>query len=159
MLGLENVKIVEAVAPVNTSGAAQTGNYVSLKGYAGCCIVIQTGAWAGGTSAVTINEATDVSATGAQALAFGYMYTNDGATTTSALTKTAVTSNTFNLDTANAMYVIDVKASSLTTTSGYDCISVALASPGSNNDYVSACYILYGSRFGDADGGIESLTN
>jgi len=140
----QDVKIVEAIAPVNTTGAAQTGNYVSLENYRYCTIVIQTGAWAGGTSAVTVNKATDVSATGATGATIEYMYTNDGAATTDTLTKTAVTSDTFNLDAENSMYVIEIDAAAL---GAYDCISLSTATPGSNNDYVSAVYILSGARY------------
>lgn len=149
----EQVKIVEAIPPANYTGAAATGNYVSLKGYGHCTIIIQTGAWAGGTAAVTINKATDVSATGETAASFSYMYTNDGAATTDTLTKTAVTSNTFNLDTAASMYVIEVDPATL---GDYDCISLAVASPGANNDYYNAVYILSEPRYAP---GITALTD
>lgn len=140
----QTTKYVEAYPPNNYTGAAATGNYVSLKGYQSCTIVIQTGAWAGGTAAVTINKATDVSATGATAATISYMYSNDGAATTDTLTKNAVTLNTFNLDTANSMYIIEVDPAEL---GDYDCISLAVASPGANNDYHNAIYILSGARY------------
>ena len=147
---LSDIKIVEGIAPINTTGAAQTANHISLKGYDGCLVVINTGAWAGGTSAVTLQQATVVAGTDDKALGFSYMYTNDGAATTDTLTKTAVTSNTFNLDTANSMYVIDIKAAD------FDCIELNTATPGANDDFVSATYILYGGRYAD---GLTALTD
>lgn len=151
----QNTKLVEAIPPANYSGSAANGNYVSLKAYEHCTIVIQTGAWAAGTAAVTINKATDVSATNAEAMSFAYMYTNDGAATTDTLVKTTVTANTFNLDTANAMYVIEIDPADLglNGTSGLpnDCISLRVASPGANNDYYNALYILSGCRYAQGE--------
>lgn len=146
---LERCKIVEALPPKDHTGSAYDANYVSLKGYGWCTIVIQTGAWAGGTAAITLNKATDVSATGETTASFAYMYTNDGASTTDTLTKTAVTSDTFNLDTANSMYIIEIDPDSL---GAYDCIQLAVASPGANADLVSALYILSDARYASAAG-------
>ena len=143
----ENVIIVEGIEPLNITGSAKDGNYASLKHAGHVTIVIQTGAWAGGTSALTLNQATAVAGTSEKALAFSFMYTNDGAVGATALTKTAVTSNTFNLDTANSMYVIEIETDSLDIDNGFDCVQLALATPGSNNDYVSASYVLSQARF------------
>jgi hypothetical protein len=143
----ENVMIVEAIEPLDITGAAKDGNYISCKGASHVTIVINTGAWAGGTSAVTLNQATDVSETSEKALAFSVMYTNDGATTASALTKTTVTSNTFNLDTANSMYIIEVDMDTLDADNNFDCIQLALGTPGSNADLVSATYVMSQTRW------------
>ena len=158
MLGNQEVKIVEAIAPIDTTGAAQTANHVSLKGYDHCTIIINTGAWAGGTSAVTLQQSTVVAGTDDKALGFSYMYTNDGAATTDTLTKTTVTSNTFNLDTANSMYVIEVPAASLDTDNNFDCIELNTASPGANADLVSATYILWKGRY-KSDAAPTALTD
>jgi hypothetical protein len=146
----EDVMIVECIEPLDITGSAKDGNYVSLKNAGHVTIVINTGAWAGGTSAVTINQATAVAGTSEKALGFSVMYTNDGAATASALTSTTVGSNTFNLDTANSMYVIEIPADTLDADNDFDCIQLALASPGSNADLVSATYVLsYTSHLGD----------
>ena len=154
--------IVEALAPKDYNAAATDANYISMKGYDHCTIIIQTGAWAGGTAAITINRATDVSATDEDAggVEFDYMYTNDGAVALSPLTKTAVTADTFNLDTANAMYVIEIPADTIqgSSTTAYDCIQLALASPGSNADLLSAVYVLSKGRY-KSDFPIEPLTD
>jgi hypothetical protein len=142
----QDCKIVEAIAPIDTTGAAQTGNHVSLKGYDHCTIIIQTGAWAGGTSAVTVQQSTVVAGTDDKALTFTAYYTNDGATATDTLTSTAC-SSTFNLDTANAMYVIEIDAASLDTDNNFDCIELNTATPGANADLVSAVYVLSKGRY------------
>jgi hypothetical protein len=142
----EDVMIVEAIEPLNITGSAKDANYQSLKNSSHATIIINTGAWAGGTSAVTINQATAVAGTSEKALTFSDMYTNDGSTGAAVLTKTTVSSNTFNLDTANSMYVIEVAADTLDADGDFDCIQLALASPGSNADFVSATYILSGTR-------------
>lgn len=149
----QDVKIVEGHPPANYTGAAIDANYVSLKGYGWCTIVIQTGAWAGGTAAVTLNKATDVAGAGEVPADIDYMYTNDGATATDTLTKTAVANDTFNLDTANAMYIIEVDPASL---GDYDCIQLAVASPGANNDYHSSVYILSQSRYPGGESPVPS---
>ena len=139
---------VFVAAPANYTGAVGTTEYVSLKDYRRATIKIQTGAWAAGTAAVTLNEATAVAATGAQALEFEYMYTNAAAVTAPTLVKTAVTSDTFNLSVANALYLIEIDASELSA--GFDCLSVAIASPGANADFYSVSITLSDPRYVDA---------
>jgi hypothetical protein len=77
---IENAKIVVGAVPIDTTGAAVTGDYVSLKGYAHLTIVIMQGAWAGGTPAVTLKQATDVAATGEKALSFTKYYSGTALT-------------------------------------------------------------------------------
>lgn len=67
---LENALVLWAAEPKNYTGAAVTKKFVSLKLYGKLTIVIKTGAWAAGTAAVTLKQATDVAGTGAKALAF-----------------------------------------------------------------------------------------
>ena len=43
--------------PIDTTGAARTGDYYSLKGADGIVFVIAQGAWAGGTPAGTSSPA------------------------------------------------------------------------------------------------------
>ncbi len=146
MLLVEQAKII-GVNPgsSNMSGTAMTAKYVSMKNYGHLTILIHTGAWAGGTAAVTLSQAKDVSATDAKALAFSYQWT--GTVASGALTRTAVTSDTFNLAAANTLYVIEVDADTLDRGSGFDCVTLAVASPGANNDYYSVDYILSEPRF------------
>ena len=142
----ETVSFVEACAPIDANDGAQIGNMISMKGAAHCTIVIMTGTCGAGV-AVTLEQAVDVtdSPSTSKALGFSYMWTNDGAATASALTKTAVTANTFNLDTAASMYVIEVPADTLDVDNGFDCFQIKLADPGAAA-VTSALYILSGTR-------------
>lgn len=148
MLDVQNRKILWANEPKNYTGAAATTKYVSLKDYRHLTISIITGAWAGGTAAVTLSQATAVAGTGAKALAFTKQW-NDEATS-GTLVETAVTSNTFNLTTANKLYVIEVDVETLDVSNGFDCLGVAIASPGANADFYGVLYELSGSRYRQA---------
>ena len=161
MIGNYEVTFVEAVPPADYNNTAVDGNYISMKGYDHCTIIINTGTM-NDSSAVTINRATAVDATGEDAggVEFDYMYTNDGATTLSALTKTAVTADTFDIDTSNAMYVIEIPADSIkgSSTTAYDCIQLALAAPSATSNIYGATYILWKGRY-KSDVPIEPLTD
>ncbi len=149
---VELMGIETAILPKDTTGAAQVGDYVSLKNYQHCTIIIQQGAWAGGTSAVTLEQATDVSnsLSDSKALAFTKRWTKVGVTGTT-FVETAVVSNTFNLPAvANTINVIEVDADMLDVTNGFDCLVLKTASPGANADLISATYILHGARYPQA---------
>lgn len=139
--------VAQVIPPANYTGAASTDVYVSLKDTTHATIVISTGAWAGGTAAVTLLQATAVAGTSSKALAFSTVYTNATAPTSSVLTSTAVTSDTFNLSVAASTYVIEVDAASLDVANGFDCLCVHVATPGSNNDYYAANMILGQLRY------------
>lgn len=145
MLFVEQNKLIGASAPADMSGTAMTAKYVSMKNYNHLTIVIKSGAWAGGTAAVTLLEATDVSASGAQALALDYQWT--GTVASGYLTKTAVTSDTFNIAAANTFHVIEIDSSMLDVADGYDCVTLAVATPGVNSDFYSVDYILSEPRY------------
>ena len=141
----ERMKMIWAVEPKNYTGAANTVKYVTMKGYSNLTIVILTGAWAGGTAAVTVNQATAVAGTSAKALAFTDYW--DDKTTSGTLVKKAATSNTFNLDTANKMFVIEIDARTLDIAGGFDVVGLAVASPGVNADIYGVAYFLHGGRY------------
>lgn len=148
MLDVMSRKILWANEPKSYSGAAATAKYISLKDYRHLAIVIQTGAWAGGTAAVTLSQATAVAGTGAKALSFTKQW-ND-VTTSGTLVETAVSSDTFTLGTANKLYVIEVDAASLDINNGFDCVAVLIASPGANADFYGVTYHLSQPRYAGA---------
>lgn len=148
MRTVELNKLIWAVEPKNYTGAACADKYVSLKNYGHMTVVIITGAWAGGTAAVTLKQATAVAGTGAKALAFPLQW-NDAAES-GTLVKTAVVANTFNLATANKMYVIEVPAESLDVDGGFDCVTLAVATPGANADFYGAIYVLPEAKYAQA---------
>lgn len=138
-------KFIAAASPKNYTGAAMADAYVSLKNYQRLTIIIHTGAWAGGTAAVTLKQATAVAGTGAKALGFTKQYNDTAVPGT--LVETAVAANTFNLDTADSQYIIQVDTDSLDVAGGFDCVTAAIASPGANADLYSVEYVLSGARY------------
>ena len=140
-------QIVQTVVPATYTGAASTDAYLTLKNATHVTFIIQTGAWAGGTAAVTLLQATTVAGGSSKALAFTQMWTNKAAVTSSVLVNTAVVSNTFNLDTANAIYVVEVDASQLDLANNFDCIALHVATPGANADYYAIVAVLGQPRF------------
>ncbi len=144
---VEATKVVWAAAPKDITGAGVSGDYVHMKHHRKLAVVITTGAWAGGTAAVTLTQATDATGGTSASLPFTFQYVGTGLTSDT-LVKTAVASNTFNLSAANKIHVIEVLASDLTE--GYPFVRCEVASPGSNADLVSMVYVLYEGR------GVES---
>ena len=145
---VEQIKFIRAAEPKSYISAAMADKYVSLKNYDMLTIKISTGAWAGGTAAVTLTQATAVAGTGAKALPFTDYW--DDLTTTDTLAKKAAVSNTFNLGTANKSFVIHVDAAMLDVSGGFDCVTLGIASPGANADFYNVEYILSGSRYQQA---------
>lgn len=128
-----------AALPNNYTGAALTEDYISMKTFAHVSIIILSGAWAAGTAAVTLKQATAVAGTGTKALGFSWMWTDIASAGT--FVKTAVVANTFNLGTANSMWIINIDDDMLDVDNGFDCMCVDVASPGANNDYYAAIYL------------------
>lgn len=146
----QNGKPVIMAVPIDTTGAAVVGDYVSMKGYSHLTIIIAQGAWAAGTPAVTLVQATDVAATGAKALGFTKYWTGV-ALTQDLLTEVAVVSDTFNLTAvANTYTVLEIDASSLDVDNNFDCVRVNVATPGANADLIAVFGWLSGTRYPQA---------
>jgi hypothetical protein len=141
----ESVKSIQILEAKNYTGAAGADVYVSLKRYPRVRFTISTGAWAGGTAAVTLLQATAVAGTGAKALALTTYY--DDLATTGALAKKTAASNTFTIGAANKQFVIEVDARQLDLANGFNCVAVHIASPGANADLYAVQADLYGGRF------------
>lgn len=147
MQTVEKSGIEVAVVPKDITGAVQNGQYISLKNYNHLTIVIIQGAWAGGTPAVTLGQATAIAGTGAKALAMNNYWQKAGLTA-SVFAKTAVVANTFNLPaTANTVTVIEVDGEELDVANGFDCARVSIASPGANADLLAVLYFLKEPRY------------
>ncbi len=138
----QKTKLIPVSAPANYSSTAATTEYICMKNVDRVRFIIQTGAWAAGTAAVTMKQATSDGGSLA-ALAFTQYYTG----TTETQTATTASSNTFNLAAANTKYIIEIKAADLTVASGYDWVAIAVASPGANADYYSIMAEVYDMRY------------
>lgn len=144
---VHNAAIEVAAVPIDTTGAAVTGDYFSLKNFNHLTLIISQGAWAGGTPAVTLKQATDVAGTSEKALSFTKRWTKVALTGTT-FTETTVSSDTFNLPaTANTINVLEIDASMLDVDNGFDCVRLNIASPGANADLICVVAILSQPRY------------
>lgn len=150
MLLVEQVGIETAAVPKDITGAVTNGQYVSLKNYNHLSIIIKQGAWAGGTPAVTLTQATAIAGTGAKAAPIPYQWQKAGLAA-SQFVRTAVVSDTFNLPaTANTITVLEIDAEQLDSSNDFDCVRVSIASPGANADLLDITYVLSEPRFKQA---------
>lgn len=143
----EQAKIVVGLSPLAPSTSVP--DYVSLKGYERCSIIIMVNNGTTVTgSAITVKQASAVANTGEKALAFSNVAANLDIAATDTLVDTAVTSNTFTTLTTNdkdALYVVDVKASDLDVAGGFDCIRAGTADAA--NTVVGVLYVLYPAKY------------
>jgi len=148
MLKVQNTQRVLIAPPNNYTGATCPNVELSMKLYDKAQIVIMTGPWAAGTAAVTLEQGTDIAFGTNKALGFTLMWTNSALVASPQLVATAVAANTFDVaNVANATYIIEVDADSLDQDNGYDCIRLAIASPGAHADYYVAYADLYTARY------------
>lgn len=151
-----NGKLAEQAAVVEGLFAAvpssSTPDYVSMKNYERFTAIInvKNGVTVTG-SAITLKQATNVAAGNEKALAFDTVKANTDTAASQLLTDTAVASNTFTTDNTNSknlMYIIDIPASALDVTNGFDCIRVGTGN--ATNATVHVTYILWPARYGQA---------
>lgn len=152
MQGLQLTDVAKIVYASPIIGALATTNgdcdYVSLKGFQRCTIVIAVDNATTVTGGdITLKQATAVAGTSEKALAFTKMYANTDVAASDTLVETDVTSNTFTTDTTNdknLLYVIEVDAADLDVTNGFDCIRVDSLSMANAAGFVQ--YILHDCR-------------
>lgn len=150
------VKIVTGCPPALLASTAGDGDYVSLKGYKNCTIVLSIlNATTVTGGAVTLLQATSVAGGSAKALSFSTALRNIDCAASDALAAFAVSSDTFTTDATNSkqlLYVIDVDASSLDQANGFDCIRIDVASSAASVGCV--LYILHPMRYSTAPSAI-----
>lgn len=151
---LERVQIVPVMLPVDLDTAAITGDYVSLKNYSRCCILLLCGdGTAGSDVAALLYQATDVAGTSAKvlnALETGRIYTKEHATALTGVGQwTKETQATADEQWAPAdsgeqvlLWGLEIKASDLDVDGGFDCIRCDFSDPGAAK-IGAALYILY----------------
>jgi hypothetical protein len=160
---IENCQIVSAFPPSDINSDAD-GDWVSMKNYNRCLILFhKVAGTAGDDPSLVLEQATDVSAGSAKALNFTHIYHKIGATALSAIgtfTKVNLTSATNDLDLVSVNSVdlltdvgetligIEVHASDLDVSGGFDCIRLTIEGDDvGNSTYAAAYYILYDPRF------------
>ena len=159
---MQAAKIVPAVAP--QTGGAVDGDWVSLKGYDRCGILVYIDQNNAATTAITVDRATSVA--GANVNAGITMYdwwhiTNtaigtDAGTNSDTWTKGAAAASITTSGTGSgaSIYYIEVNADDLVAPAGafgrkYDCLQLKLGASNAAN-YITAIYILFPPRYAQA---------
>jgi hypothetical protein len=146
--------IVGGFVPVDMQTAANTGDYVSLKNYNRCVIVLFKAAGTNGDDpTITLTQATDVAGTSVKNLStITKIYTKQG-TLTGVGTWTVVTqaaaATYTDTDSAEnqAIWAIEVKAEDLDVSNGFDCLKAAVADVGGNAQLGCMFYIMCEPRY------------
>lgn len=164
---MEQINIVSAFVAGSDANADLTGDWVSLKGYAGCLVYLKKPVGtAGDDLSIRLQQATAVAGTGAKALNFNHIYHKIGATALTGVgsfTKVELTTATDDLDLVSVngvdlltdinetQIVVNVRSSDLDVDNGFDCINLIIEGDDiANALIISADYILYGARYPQA---------
>lgn len=152
----EQVQVVSAIVPVDLQTGANNGDWVSMKNYERCTLIVfKAAGTAGDDPTVTLEQATAVAGTSAKNLvAIDRVHVKqDTALTgvgqytlveqTAAATYTDATSAE-----DQAIWVIDIQAEDLDRENGFDCIRASIADVGSNAQIGCALMLLWGARYG-----------
>ena len=157
------MQIVSAFAPGTDINSDADGDWVSLKHYEWCVILFHKAAGtAGDDPSIKLQQATDVSGTGAKALNFRAIYHKIGATALSAIgqfTRVELTSATDDLDLVSVnsadlltdvgetLIAVSVHASDLDVDGSFDCLRLQIEGDDIGNATLAAAYyLLIGSR-------------
>ena len=128
---IDTVKIVNGISPIDFDGGVTT-DWVSLKNYNHCTVVISLGV-VGGAENISLDQATAVDGTATKAYAaFDTIYVNAAVSATDTLVKTDTSGTDLHAhSTANGqMFVIEVDAATLDVANGFDCLNVDVSTPG-----------------------------
>ena len=143
---IHDAQIIRA-GSIDAENVAIAGDFINTGLCDDTFIVIQTDDMASQSAAVTLDQGATATG-GTDTVAFAWMWTNSGDVTSDALVRTAVTSNTFDIDTDNAMYIIKVPSNTLAADTPY--LQVDVAAPGGTAT-VTAAYICTGLRYHEAN--------
>jgi hypothetical protein len=154
---VEEAQIVMAIVPVDSQSGANTGDYVSLKNFERCTVlVVKAAGVAGDDPVITMTQAQDVSGTGVKALNFTRVDSKVGVQTGIGqfTINTQAAGNTYT-DTvsaeAQAIFAVEFKGEDLDVNNGFDCLKVAIPDTGAAGaQLLTAIYILRGQKFGAA---------
>jgi hypothetical protein len=160
---LESIDLVLAAPPADFNSAV-TVDWISLKNYEGCLVVwMKAVGTAGDDWSLQLNQATAVAGTSSKALTFSQWYYKSAVSiaTTTTFTKVTEATATADLDLGTptdyahdinqALYVVDVKASDLDVSNGFDCIAATFDDADNSSTSLGAIlYIPYGARYPQA---------
>jgi len=136
-LFVEAAQVVVAFPPVDTQSGANNGDWVSMKNFDRLTVLfIKAAGVAGDDPVLTMKQATDVSGSGAKALNFTRVDSKVGVQTGigSFTTNTQAAGNTYT-DTVSAeaqgLFAIEIQASDLDVSNGFDCVQFSVPDTGS----------------------------
>jgi hypothetical protein len=143
-------KWVEAM-PLATDAAGRTGDWVNLKNYALCYVMVSVTQGNAATIAISINQASAVAGTGSKVITNTVpIWSNlSTAATDTLVARTAAVSYTTDAGVANKQVIFQIDPSSLDLANGFDCIAVITGASNVAN-LTSAQYLLVGPRYGGA---------
>ena len=144
---IDGPRIVVALTPA-ADAAGRNGRWVSLKGFAKAGVIALVGQGNAATVALTIEQAKDVSGTGAKPLANAVpIAANQDAVAGDALVRqTAGVSFTTSAAVKDKVVVFDIDPALLDVNNGFDCIRVSTGASNAAN-VTSAVYQLMGQRY------------
>ena len=163
---LDSMNIHPGINPIDLAGQANNGNWVSLKGYEGCLVVlIKRAGTAGQDPIVLLEQSTDVGGGNPKALNYDKVRSKLHATAVPGLfteTDNPGGDNTYVDDTSaekSGIIAVDIKAEDLDVDNKYDCMRCNIAKTGATaGDTGAVLYILYGAKYG-AGGMISPIAN
>ena len=144
---VDEFKFVQALAPQIPS--TSTPDRVSMKNFGRVTVIISAlNATTVTGVAVALQQSTAVAGTGAKTLAFDKVWLNNDTAASDTLVETAVTSDTFTLDTTNSkllLAIIEVNAESFDTANGFDVFGVTTGD-GVAQD-IDVVYVMHDARY------------
>lgn len=149
----EEYQIVSAIVPIDLGAGANAGDWVSLKNFDTCDIVVFKGVGTAGQDPIlTVTQATAVDGTGSKALTFTRVDSKVGAQTgIGQFTKnTQAAANTYTdavSAEAEGLFVIHIEGQDLDRANGFDCVQLSIPDTGAAAQVGGALYILGGARY------------
>ena len=149
---LEKLQVASGFVPVDLASGANDGAWVSLKNYGRCAIVLFKAAGTAGENPVlTLEQATDVTGTGAKALDFERIDVKQGTLSAiGAFTKLSNSGNSYTEPAsaeAEAIWVVDVLAEDLDIDNGFDCLRASVADVGIAAQLGALLYLLHEPKY------------
>ncbi len=164
MITVETLGMETGVPPVDITGTGANSFWMSMSRHDHMTILISKAAWAGGTPAVNLRQASDVAGTNAKALSFTEYWIKDAQQAASEWANVAVVSDTFDLSaTADELIAIEIDGSDLDIndlTNKFTAVQVQIASPGVNADLLAVYFIgtdPAGRKFPHADMKVDTI--
>lgn len=148
---MEKMQIVSGFLPSNLAAGGGAGDWVSLRNYGRCALVLfKAPGTAGDDPTLVIEQALDINGTGAKALTFDRIDVKQGADlgVIGQFTKLEfdTASDSYTEDTAaeaQAIWVVDIKAEDLDIDGNYTSIRATVADTGTGPQLAALLYVLH----------------